>query len=399
MTSRPIHAYPNISLRLLSRNPSRSMTDALQLAPKLYHFSRDAIHALFSSLGYPSNTPVWMPSYHCGMEVRAAADAGFSPHFYRVNKDLSVDVGDLAARLRAQPGPVLVIHYFGFPQTGLLSIASLCHQVGVPLIEDCSHAFLSRLGGRELGTFGQAATFSLYKSLGTSDGGALRADEKELERLTRRHCVLPAKRRPSTIAWRAYQKKIRLLSGSAPFLGWRGRKTYDALAAGFATRAARARRRIFEGEWIYGRDISRLSHALIQRLDARMVLERRRRNYVRLDSLLRGIPGYDPVRSELQPETCPLYLPVFVPHREEVLIKLQSALVETFIFGMFNHPAMDTGRFPESRRLREGILCLPVHQNLDECDLNRIASLLRPLLARRNDCSGSGLLREGERHE
>src|SRR6185295_15072576 len=121
MTSRPIHAHPNTSVRLLSRGRSRSMTDALQLAPKLYHFSRDAINALFNSLGYPTNTPVWMPSYHCGMEVRAAADAGFSPHFYRINKDLSVDVSDLAAGLRAHPGPVLLIHYFGFPQPGTLS--------------------------------------------------------------------------------------------------------------------------------------------------------------------------------------------------------------------------------------------------------------------------------------
>lgn len=376
------------------------MTDALQLAPQLYHFSRDALHALFSSLGYPSNTAAWMPSYHCGMEVRAAADAGFSPHFYRVNKDLSVDIDDLAAGLRQRPGPVLLIHYFGFPQPNTLSIASLCREFSVPLIEDCSHAFLSRLEGRELGTFGQAATFSLYKTLGTSDGGALRADKAELERLTRRRCVLPAKRRPATIAWHASQKRIRLLSGNARFLSWRGRRTYDALAARFAIRAARARQRIFEGEWSYGRGISRLSHAFIQRLDAEIVLKRRRRNYLRLDSLLRGAPAYDPVLSELQPDTCPLYLPIFVPHREEILIKLQAALVETFIFGMFNHPAMDTGRFPESRRLREEILCLPVHQNLDECDLERIASLLGPLLARRPDCSGFDLSKaEGERHE
>jgi perosamine synthetase len=381
MISKPIHAHPKTSVRLLTRSPSPSMTNALQLAPKLYHFSRDAIHALFRSLGYPSNTPVWMPSYHCGMEVRAAADAGLTPHFYRLNKDLSVDVDDLAAGLRQQPGPVLLIHYFGFPQPDILSIASLCRQHGVPLIEDCSHAFLSRLGGRELGTFGPAATFSLYKTLGTSDGGALRADESELEGLTRRRFALPGKRPRSTIAWRD-EKRTRLLSGGVPFPGWRGRRTREALAAAFAARVARARRRIFAGKWIYGRGISRLSHALIQRLDADLVLERRRQNYLRLDSLLRETSGYDPVLADLSPETCPLYLPIFVPHREEILIKLQAALVETFIFGMFNHPAMDTVRFPESRRMREGILCLPVHQNLDDCDLERIASLLRPLLAR-----------------
>jgi dTDP-4-amino-4,6-dideoxygalactose transaminase len=141
-----------------------------------------------------------------------------------------------------------------------------------------------------------------------------------------------------------------------------------------------ARRRIFEGEWLYGRGISRLSLALIGRLDPRRVLESRRRNYTRLDSLLRGAAGYRPVLPELPGETCPLYLPIFVRRRAEVLLSLQARSVETFIFGMFHHPAMDAARFPESRRLREEILCLPVHQNLCDDDLIRMAALLRPLL-------------------
>src|SRR5882757_5420609 len=113
MISRPIRSQPDASLRVLARPRSPAMADALQLAPRLYHFSRDAIHSLFGALGYPSQTPVWMPSYHCGMEVRAAADAGFSPRFYNVKKDLNVDVDDLANGLRDEPGPVLLIHYFG----------------------------------------------------------------------------------------------------------------------------------------------------------------------------------------------------------------------------------------------------------------------------------------------
>jgi perosamine synthetase len=379
MIPRPIHSQPRASLRLLARSPSRAMTDSLQLAPRLYHFSRDAIHELFSSLGYPEKTPVWMPSYHCGMEVRAAADAGFSPRFYRVKKDLSADEEDLACGLRDAPGPVLLIHYFGFPQPETLSIASLCRQFGVPLVEDCSHAFLSRLGGCELGTFGQAATFSLYKTLGTLDGGALRADEKELGRLTGRRVALSTQRPQPIIARDAHRKRRRPWHGASMF-SQNGKQMHEALAVSFEERVVTARRRIFEGEWMYGRGISRLSHALIQRLDSATVFESRRRNYLQLDSLLNGATGYRPVLSELPLETCPLYLPVFVHHRAEILLRLQAAQVETFIFGMFNHPAMDTVRFPESRCLREEILCLPVHQNLCDYDLKRIASLLYPLL-------------------
>jgi perosamine synthetase len=379
MISRQIHSQPRASLHLLARSHSRAMTDALQLAPRLYHFSRDAIYELFGSLGYPDKTPAWMPSYHCGMEVRAAADAGFSPRFYRVKKDLTVDEEDLASGLRDTPGPVLLIHYFGFPQPGTLSIASLCRQLGVPLVEDCSHAFLSRLGGRELGNFGQAATFSLYKTLGTLDGGALRADEAELGRLTGRPFALLTQMPQPTVAWNAHRKRRRPWHSASVF-SQNGKQTHEALAKRFEERVVTARRRIFEGEWLYGRGISRLSHALIQRLDSAMVLERRRQNYLQLDSLLNVAAGYRPALSELPLETCPLYLPVFVHHRAEILLRLQAAQVETFIFGMFNHPLMDTAQFPESRSLREEILCLPVHQNLDERDLKRMASLLCPLL-------------------
>jgi perosamine synthetase len=352
------------------------MADALQLAPHLYHFSRDAIHSLFGAFGYPSQTPVWMPSYHCGMEVRAAADAGFSPRFYNVKKDLSVDGDDLANGLRDESGPVLLIHYFGFPQPGTLSVVSLCRQRGVPLVEDCSHAFLSRLQERELGTFGQAATFSLYKTLGTSDGGALRVEPTELSGLTGHQFSLLPTRTSPTIAWRARRRKLR---ASASF-DQNVRRRQEELARRFGDRAVAARRRIFEGEWVYGRGISRLSLAVIQRLDAGMVVERRRWNYIQLDSMLRDVLNYRPVLSALPAETCPLYLPIFVRHRTEMLVRLQASLVETFIFGMFNHPAMDTERFPDSRVLREEILCLPVHQDLEESDLRRMASALRPLL-------------------
>jgi len=308
--------------------------------------------------------------------VRAAADAGFPPRFYQVNKDLNVDVDDLANGLRDEPGPVLLIHYFGFPQRSTFSVVALCRQRGVPLVEDCSHAFLSRLEERELGTFGQAATFSLYKTLGTSDGGALRVEQSELSDLTGHQFSLqPTKARP-TIAWHAGRRKRR----AKTIFAQNGRNRKEELARRFGDRVVTARRRIFEGEWIYGRGISRLSLAMIQRLDTGRVVERRRRNYLQLDSMLCGVRNYRPVLSALPAETCPLYLPIFVRHRTEVLVRLQAALVETFIFGMFSHPAMDTERFPDSRVLREEILCLPVHQDLEEFDLRRMALALRPLL-------------------
>lgn len=375
MTPRLILDRPHVAPHGLRRPVAPAMAEALALAPRRYHFSRDALHAFFQALGCPRGTPVWMPSFHCGMEVRAAADAGLAPRFYRVRADLSIDEEDLARGLRRAPGPVLLIHYFGFPQPGAGRLAALCGERGVPLVEDASHAFLSGEGDRPLGTYAPAATFSLYKTLGTADGGALRVDEDGVRGLTGRPFRVPPPGPRPLVPWSELRQIERRRRGH------RGRRP-EELAAVFERRAALARTRIFEGPWQYGRGLSRLSDALLRRLDPAVVRERRRRNYQGLAARLAAMPGFQPAFDRLPAGVCPLYLPVFVRGRTEVLVRLQADGVETFVFGMFHHPGLDPAGFPEARALREEILCLPIHQDLDEADLDRLAALLGPFLAR-----------------
>src|SRR5205823_6634957 len=87
---------------------------------------------------------------------------------------LTLDLQDLSAKLRARPGPVLAIHYFGFGQPDIEPLAGLCRRAGVALIEDCAHALFSRHTGRELGEFAPLAVFSLRKTLPLLEGGALK---------------------------------------------------------------------------------------------------------------------------------------------------------------------------------------------------------------------------------
>lgn len=75
---------------------------------------------------------------------------------------------------------VVVTHLYGLVR-GIEDIVTLCSQRGVPVLEDCAQAFGCVSESQQVGTFGDAATFSFYptKNLGAlGDAGAvaLRSD-------------------------------------------------------------------------------------------------------------------------------------------------------------------------------------------------------------------------------
>jgi CDP-4-dehydro-6-deoxyglucose reductase, E1 len=73
---------------------------------------------------------------------------------------------------------VMAAHCLGNPFDAA-GLAELCAERGLVLIEDCCDALGSTLGGRPVGTFGQAATYSFYPAhhMTTGEGGAVCADD------------------------------------------------------------------------------------------------------------------------------------------------------------------------------------------------------------------------------
>lgn len=78
---------------------------------------------------------------------------------------------------------IVVTHLYGQAALGIAEIAERCHKAGVALIEDCAQAHGAKIGGKQVGSFGDAGCFSFYptKNLGAlGDGGAVVCKDADL---------------------------------------------------------------------------------------------------------------------------------------------------------------------------------------------------------------------------
>ncbi|MGV9314536.1 DegT/DnrJ/EryC1/StrS family aminotransferase [Streptomyces sp. NPDC003691] len=99
--------------------------------------------------------------------------AGLKPVMAPVHhQDGSIDVAAIPDATWEGLSAVLTVNIYGNPDP-VAELRSRCHLMGIPLIEDCAHAIGTTVGGRLVGTFGEASTYSLGKHLGARTGGIL----------------------------------------------------------------------------------------------------------------------------------------------------------------------------------------------------------------------------------
>ncbi len=102
---------------------------------------------------------------------------GCVTNFYPVSDRLVPDTESIAITLSNQSIDVLLaVHYFGFVQSNMPLLRSLCDRHEVTLVEDCAH--VCRLHGDVPGTIGDYAFYSLHKFLPTESGGVLLANSR-----------------------------------------------------------------------------------------------------------------------------------------------------------------------------------------------------------------------------
>lgn len=83
-----------------------------------------------------------------------------------------------------EPVRCVITTHFAGQMGGIISLAALCSRMGVPLIEDASHAHGAITAARRSGSIGDIGAFSLHatKNLSCGEGGILTCSREELFR-------------------------------------------------------------------------------------------------------------------------------------------------------------------------------------------------------------------------
>ncbi|MDQ3915610.1 MAG: DegT/DnrJ/EryC1/StrS family aminotransferase [Actinomycetota bacterium] len=132
----------------------------------------------------PPGARVAMPANTFFATFEAAALAGFTPVIVDHDDDYLIDLDALA---RVQADAVIPVHLYGLP-VDMVRLRELAAGRGWWVLEDCSQAHGATVAGRPIGSFGDAAAFSAYptKNLGAwGDAGFVTGSDPAVEKTIR----------------------------------------------------------------------------------------------------------------------------------------------------------------------------------------------------------------------
>ncbi|MDR7544971.1 MAG: DegT/DnrJ/EryC1/StrS family aminotransferase [Armatimonadota bacterium] len=133
-----------------------------------------ALHIALLALGIGCGDRVVTTPFTFGAPSHAIIHVGAVPVFVDVDPTTAnLDPGAVEDALRGGGvRAILAVHLYGLPAS-MPDLRELADRYGVLLIEDCAQAHGASIGGRKVGTFGDAAIFSFYptKNMTTGEGG------------------------------------------------------------------------------------------------------------------------------------------------------------------------------------------------------------------------------------
>jgi perosamine synthetase len=357
MRATVVPALAPLPLSVWGRRPARDLPFPLgEPTCRLFSRARHALHLALSDRLEPGDE-ILAPAFHHGSEIEAFECADISCRFYEATETLAPDEAELEGLLSPRTRALHLIHYLGFPQDAA-RWRRWCDERGLLLVEDAAQAWLASVDGRPVGSHGDVVVFCLYKTFGLPDGaalvtrqptnGVLRPGRRGVLSLALEHGLwLATRTRP--VAWLADRR--------SPRIG-----TIESMMG------------LGDPQLPYGATLSALG-----RIVDPGAAETRREHYRRYLELMPDLVA-KPFAS-LPEGASPFVFPAVLPDKTKTLDRLRRRRVRTLDFWTMPHPSLPAERFPRAMDLRRTVLGLPVHQELRQGDLERVAEAVRACLA------------------
>jgi dTDP-4-amino-4,6-dideoxygalactose transaminase len=384
MIPKKYSAFPAIDFRAVWRSVKENNPLLDRENFFLYASGRSALHHGVSCLPLARRKKILVPFYHCGVEVEAILRAGLEVGFYPLKDNLEIDCVWLENNLTQDVGAILIIHFFGFPQP-LTEIRSFCQRKNLFVIEDCAHALYSSDVSGLLGESGDIAIYSIMKTIGLPNGGGLLINNKQF--------TLPKKGRTYfNIA--LVKKTVRSILEFEASSNHATRRIAAHFLHFFDNKQAPTSKVDDSGEknklWYYEvpqyhycHAISFFSNLFLKPLSVAKIINQRRENYKILLEQIAWNQEMQPIFNQIAGGVCPLCFPVRVKDSDRWNEELGRSGIFPFIFGRFSHPAFNFESFPQIKGYQQGIIGLPVHQQLDGDDATEIAHRINLILNRK----------------
>jgi dTDP-4-amino-4,6-dideoxygalactose transaminase len=348
-----------------------------------FHKARVAIRYACDLLGIGAGDTILAPSYNCGSEIDPLYKSGAEVSLYRVDETGQIDISDLQKRVNAKTRLIYVTHYFGFPHD-LTQIKKICKVNDIFLLEDCALSLLSNEPDRKkIGSTGDISVFCFPKTLPVPDGGVMVINNPLLN--SNQHVLLDTP--PIMIIHELYLLLKRLLlhklSCCRPLFSFifhitRKSRPEDKYSANnkFPDIPTYEYYQIN----LNRRKISGLTKYMLKHWNSNHIMQIRRSNYQRY---LRAFADHRNIKllfNELPEGVCPLYFPILVNKSKYINWQLNLRSVGSIAWWSLYHRNCSWQDYPEACYLKNNLLVLPVHHQLNEKHIDYIIRQVNEVL-------------------
>lgn len=275
------------------------------------------------------------------------------PVFADVDEHLCLDPASIEARITPRTRAVIFVGLGG--NAGRLGeVVALCRRRGLRLILDAAHMAGTRLDGRHVGTEGDITVFSFHavKNLPMADGGMICCADPALDAAARRW------------SWLGIDKDTYSRTASDAAYKWH----YQVEHVGFK----------YHGNSI----MAALGLVGLRYLDADNA--QRRQVAAWYDEAFNGIESIGRVPVGPGCESARHLYQVLVDSRDDVMVRLNAEKIypgvhyrDNSVYPMYS----DQPDCPRVRAASERVMSLPLHLQLEQSDVERVASTLRNIVA------------------